>query len=85
MAFDHYVNILNNAISVVVYSEGGIGWSDIENMYSDDFNYLIYRFKTEYENKQKSKQDFIKSIFEYANKFQENLFKLLQNLGKSRG
>jgi hypothetical protein len=67
-----------------MYSEGGVTWSDTENMSADEFMYVIHNFKRFYEEKQKARQDFIKSIMEWANKGIESLFKLLSKLGGSR-
>lgn len=81
MASDHYINLINQTIELIMYSEGGITYSDVENMSADELQYVIFNFKKHYEDKQKQRQDFIKSCFEYANKFVENLFRLLGNLG----
>lgn len=79
MAYDHYVNILNRQMELTAYSDGGIGWDDMENMRNDDFYYVINNFKEIYQSKQKEKQEFIKSVFEYANQSLGTLFKLLGN------
>ncbi len=81
MATDHYAAIINQQIEIGIYSEGAITWSDTENMSADELPYVIYTFKKYYEDKQKSRQDFIKSIFEYSNKALETLYKLLSKLG----
>jgi len=81
MGFDHYVNILNREIELVVYSQGGISWNDADNMASDDFYYVSQAFKDIYEKKENERGEFIKSVFEYANKFIEGLFKLLSRQG----
>jgi hypothetical protein len=84
MATDHFATILNQQIELCMYSEGGVTWSDTENMSADEFMYVIHNFKRFYEEKQKARQDFIKSIMEWANKGIESLFKLLSKLGGSR-
>ena len=81
MGNDHFANIINQQCELVVYSEGGFTWDSSENMSADEFGYVIHTFKKVYEDKQKSKQEFIKTVFEYANKALENLFKLLSKLG----
>ena len=81
MATDHYATLINQAIELILYSEGGITLSDVLNMSADELPYFIYNFKKIYEEKQKSRQDFIKSVFEFANKSIETLFKLLKALG----
>jgi hypothetical protein len=85
MGHDHYANIINQQLELAVYSEGGITWDSSENMSADELAYVIYNFKKVYEDKQKSRQEFIKSVFEYANKGLESLFKLLGKLGGGKG
>ena len=80
MASDHYSSILNQQIELVIYSEGGITWSDIENMSADELPYVIYNFKKVYDEKQNAKQEFIKTCFEFASKALETLFKLLSKI-----
>jgi hypothetical protein len=81
MAVDHYANLINSAIELIIYSDGGITLNDVENMSADELGYFIYNFKKTYEDKQKSRQEFIKTIFDYANKALDTLFKLLKSLG----
>lgn len=81
MGFDHYVNILNRQTELIVYSNGGVTWGDTEDMDSDDFYYISQSFQDIYQKKEAAHGEFVKSVFEYANKFTENLFKLLGRLG----
>lgn len=76
--------IINKQLQLLEYAEGTINWQDTENMYLDEFEYIIYNYKNIFEQKDKAKQDKFKAIFEYVNKTVENLFKLLQNLGKQQ-
>lgn len=84
MATDHPGQLLNQAIELVIYSEGGITWDSIENMSADEFYYIIYNFKKAYEDKQKARQDFIKTVFEFVKQSLDVLFKLLGSLGGKR-
>jgi len=84
MVTDHFMNIINKQIELIHYSNGGVTWSDTENMLSNEFEYVIYNFKQIKEGEEKSKQDFRKAIMEYANKAIDSLFKLLSNLGRNR-
>jgi hypothetical protein len=79
MAYDHYANVLNKQIELCVISEGSINWSDTENISSDELPYLIYNFKRILEEKQSSKQEFIKSILDFAGKALEAILKALSN------
>lgn len=81
MGNDHHRNVTNKQIELVEMSEGGVSWSDTENMYLDEFEYVIYTYKTIFEQKQKNKQEQFKSIMEFATKGMETLFKLLVQLG----
>lgn len=86
MATDHYSTLINQTIELVIYSEGGITWSDVENMSADELPYVIYNLKKFYDEKQKGRQDLIKSIFEYANKFLDTFIKIfVKSRGDSRG
>lgn len=85
MATDHYANIINQQIELNIYSEGGLGFEATDNMSADELPYVIYNFKKVYEEKQKSKQEFIKSVFEFAKTALDSLFKLLSGLGGGRG
>lgn len=84
MATDHYATIINQQIELTIYLEGGVTWSDAENMSADEFAYVIHNFKRFYEEKQKARQDYLKSIMEWGNKGIETLFKLLARIGGSR-
>lgn len=82
MASDHYMNVINKQIELVYYS--GMSWDSVENISSDELEYILFNFKSLKETEEKNKQELRKSIFEYSNKALETLFKLLSNLGKSR-
>lgn len=84
MVTDHYMNIINKQIEIVYFSSGGVTWSDSENMPSNELDYVTFNFKKIKEGEEKSKQDFRKSIMEYANKALEHLFKYLAALGKNK-
>jgi hypothetical protein len=77
-----HLAILNKQIQLLEQSSGAINWTDTENMYLDEFESIIYTYKSIYEQKEKAKEDRFKAIFEYVNKAAETLFKLLGNLGK---
>lgn len=77
MASSHYTQYLNDIIELVIYSEGGVTISDVENMSADELPYFIYNLKKYYTDKQTQKQEFIKSIMEFAKANLEGLFKLL--------
>lgn len=77
MASSHYSQYLNDIIELVIYSEGGITVQDVENMSADELPYFIYNLKKYYTDKQTQKQEFIKSIMEFAKANLESLFKLL--------
>jgi hypothetical protein len=77
MASTHYANLMNNAIELVVYSEGGIQLSDVENMSADELPFFIYNFKKIYTEKQTQKQEMTKSLIEFARVHIEQLFKIL--------
>lgn len=77
MIYDHYMNLMQKEIELVYYTGGGFNYTDIETMYVNELDYYIYNFKNLKEQEEKSKQDFRKAIFEYANKAIETLFKLL--------
>lgn len=81
MSSGHSMELINKQIELIHYSGGGITYSDIENMPSNELEYIIYNFKNIKEQEEKNKQDFRKSIFEYANKAIETLFNLLSKLG----
>ena len=84
MASGHYMELINKQIELIHYSSGGITYSDSENMPANELEYIIYNFKNIKEQEEKNKQEFRKSVFEYANKAIESLFKLLSKLGASR-
>lgn len=77
-----HLAILNKQIQLLEQSGGAINWTDTENMYLDEFESIIYTYKSIYDQKEKAKEDRFKAIFEYVNKATETLFKLLGNLGK---
>ncbi len=77
-----HLAILNKQIQVMEYAAGAITWSDTENMQLDEFESIIYTYKTIYEQREKSKEERFKAVFEYVNKAVDTLFKLLINLGK---
>lgn len=77
MASTHYANIMNDAIELIVFSEGGISFSDIENMSADQLPFFIYNFKKIYTEKQNQKQETLKSLIEFARVHIEQLFKIL--------
>lgn len=80
MNYDHYMNIINKSIELSYYS--GMDLDCIDNISSDEFEYILHNFKSIKESEDKSKNEIRKSIFEYVNKATETLFKLLSNLGK---
>lgn len=84
MGNEHHITVINKQIEVLELADNKINWSDTENMYLDEIEYLIYTYKTIYGEKQKNKDDKHKSIMEFAAKAFETLCKLLQNLGKQR-
>ncbi len=77
-----HLAILNKQIQLIEQSNGAINWSDTENMYLDEFESIIYTYKSIYDQKEKAKEERFKAIFEYVNKAADTLFKLLGNLGK---
>lgn len=79
-----HLAILNKQLQLLEYAKGTINWLDTENMYLDEFEYIIYNYKIIFDQKEKADQERFKAIFEYANKAIEQLFKLLSNLGKGR-
>lgn len=79
-----HLAILNKQLQLLEYAKGTITFQDIENMYLDEFEYIIYNYKIIFDQKEKADQERFKVIFEYANKAIEQLFKLLSNLGKGR-
>jgi hypothetical protein len=79
-----HLAILNKQLQLLEFAGGTIGWEDTENMYLDEFEYIIYNYKLIFDQKENAKQEKFKAIFEYANKAIEQLFKLLGNLGKGR-
>lgn len=79
-----HIAILNKQLQLLEYAKGTINWLDTENMYLDEFEYIIYNYKIIFDQKEKADQERFKAIFEYANKAIEQLFKLLSNLGKGR-
>lgn len=85
MSTDHYANIINQQIELNIYSEGGLGFDATDNMSADELSYVIYNFKKVYEEKQKAKQEFVKSVFEFAKTALDSLFKLLGGLGGGKG
>jgi hypothetical protein len=82
MASDHYINIIHKQIELVYYS--GMSWACVEEMSSDELEYVLHNFKIIKETEEKNKQEVRKTIFEYVNKAVEALFKLLANLGKTK-
>ena len=77
----HYIQIINDCIEITIYSDGAIGYEDAINMSADELPYIIHTFKKHYEAKEKNRQDFIKSVMEFANKGLDQLFKLLAKIG----
>lgn len=84
MGGSHFTQILHNCIELSIYSEGSVTFNDALNLGADETPYLIYIFRQHYENKEKGRQDVIKAGFDYASKALDQLFKLLNNLGKRR-
>lgn len=78
----HFSQVINDCIDLSVYSEGIISYEEAINMGVDETPYLIHIYRKRYESKDKAKQEFIKSCFEYASTGLKELFKALQNLGK---
>ena len=76
MVTDHYMNLINKQIELVHYSNGGVTWSDTENMPSNELDYVTFNFKQIKDGEEKSKADFKKAVMEYANKSVDHLFKL---------
>lgn len=81
MASEHYLNVINREIELCIFSEGSVTWTDCENMSADELNYVIYNFKKIYDDKIQAKQEFIKTIFEFASKGLEALIKVLSKRG----
>lgn len=81
MVTDHYMNLINKQTEAIYYSNGGLNYTDVENMPSNELDYIIYNFKNIKEGEEKAKQEYRKSIMEYVNKAIEQLFKLLSKLG----
>lgn len=76
---DHYINILNQELEMIIYSEGGITLSDADNMSADEFPYVLSTLKKINSDKQKAKQDTLKGIMEFASKHIDILYKILAN------
>jgi len=77
MAPEHFSKLLNDALEVMIYSEGSVTHSDVENMSLDELHFFIYNFKKIYEEKQESKKEFIKSIMQFAQKAVNSLIKAI--------
>lgn len=84
MYSEHFSKILGEMVELMVYSEGSITHSDIENMSLDELHYFIYNFKKVFENKQQQRQELIKSIMNFANNVLKSLGDALGSLFKIR-
>lgn len=77
----HYIQIINDCVELAIYSDGIICYEEAINMGADELPYLIHTFKKHHDAKEKNRQDFIKSVMEFATKGIDELFKLLSKLG----
>jgi uncharacterized UPF0160 family protein len=85
MATDHFVTIINQSLEICIYSEGSFSYDAVMGLPADELPYILQNLRSHWDDKQKSRQEFIKTIMEFASKSIESLFKLLKNLGQSRG
>lgn len=77
MRNEHFSKILNDSIELCIYSEGGISFTDIENISVDELPYIIYTFRDYYNKKQENKSELIKKVIELAKDIFNNLIKAL--------
>jgi uncharacterized UPF0160 family protein len=82
MATDHFATIINQSLEICIYSDGTFSYDSVMNLPADEFPYILQNLKLHWDEKQKSRQEFIKTIMEFVSKSIETLFKLLKNLGQ---
>lgn len=60
--------LLHDVIELLIWSNGFINISNMENMDNNEFLYLHKIFKEKFEQEQKNKQEFIQNTFDFAKK-----------------
>jgi hypothetical protein len=84
MAPEHFSKLLSDAIELIIFSEGGVTHSDIENMSMDELHFFIYNFKKVYTEKQEGKKEFVKSVMQFAQKAVNSIIKAITG-GRQNG
>lgn len=76
-----FAKILSNIVELMVYSNSCFSLNDIENMSADELPYYIHEFKKIYTEKEKHKNEFIKTIIEFAKTYLNNIIRAFSHKG----
>ena len=81
MATDHFATLINQSLEVAIYSEGAMTYGDAMEVPSDELPFILSTLRKHYDEKIRVRQEFIKTVMEFASKGLETLVKSLRNLG----